>query len=172
MKNNRKTDIGTNSIVKWMLIICSLIIIIGIFLPWLSVLHTLPSTEAQPQQSPDKYSGWELSSLDYHEYPVADAVSGLLKLSTYLFLISGVIILIQALSNIWLKNIKFVYLCGILSILCSVFSTLNILEIAGLEGGDISYGVEYGNFLILFGGLISVITIIWMMRHEPRKEDS
>ena len=159
------------TLVKLLTIICAIVIIIGIYLPWLSVIHTLPSIETQPEISPKNYCGWELSTLDNHQYPVVDAVSNFLKITTYLFLIYGIIMLILILSNVQLKNVKFKYLSSIFSILCVILAFINIFEIYSLEGGDIRYEIGYGIFIILLSGIILMITSFWITKHNSKMEN-
>ena len=149
-----------------------LLIIIGVFLPWLRIEYTIPTiTETLPPS--EEFSGWDLANTDIYAHPVANNISNFFSLTPYLFLIFGGILFVLLLSKEISKKEIYTLSAGIVfSFLSTVIAIIDFFELTSLEGGDARFEIGCGIYVILLGGLILVIDLLHVWRKSNEIKES
>lgn len=147
----------TNDLAKYLFslkvitIMCSVLIIISLFLPWLNVRYTspFPYTESELEFDGWDYTGWELTHSE---------LINLFNRTPYLLLVFASIVLALNFFSIFSKKERYIlHTSAIFSFADVVIGALNFSEINNLQGGDVIYTVEFGIYIILICGVIALI---------------
>jgi len=141
-----------------------ILMITGVFLPWLRLRHSYQTVSGVSQYS-EEFSGWALAHTNLSNS------FNLFSLAPYIFLIFGTFLLIPLIINgVYKKDFRGTAPCIAFSVLCVILAIMSIFHLYNLKlpaGTD--YEVEYGIYVTLLSGFMITIDLL-RVRKEKREE--